>query len=246
MNILNTTYNINKVRSNSFIAHTHQGLGDHIVCNGLINHFSEKFEQIYLPVKSRDINNITHLYRGASNIEIFKIENDTEEEDVQEFSKTNKLKILKVGFKKRLPPFNKSFYSQFNLPYSISFEKFDLQRDENKETELFNYLKDYYNIKKEFQLVHNQSSFGKVELRTNKNLPSIYIDKDTDIFKNIFYYLKVIELASEIHCLDSSFLHLVERVQTKANLYFHNIKKEGQKGAQVYLTKNWKEIKYLN
>lgn len=246
MNILNTTYNINKVRNNTFIAHTHQGLGDHIVCNGLINHFLEKFEKIHLPVKSRDLNNITHLYRGTSNIEIFKIENDTEEEDVQEYSKANKLKVLKVGFKKRLPPFNKSFYSQFNLPYSISFEKFYLQRDENKETELFNYLKDFYNIKKEFQLVHNQSSFGKVELNTNKNLPSIYIDKDTDIFKNIFYYSKVIELASEIHCLDSSFLHLVERIQTKANLYFHNIKKEGQKGAQVYLTKNWKEIKYLN
>lgn len=246
MKIFNSTYNLKNIRNNSFIAHTHTGLGDHIVCNGLINYFSEKFEKIYLPVKSRDLKNINYLYSQASNIEIFKIENNTEEKDVQQFSRTNKLKVLKVGFKKRFPPFNKSFYDQFNLPYTISIEKFFIPRDSDKESELFNYLKDFYNIKKEFQLVHNQSSIGKVDLNTNKYLPSIFIDKDTDIFKNIFYYAKVIELASEIHCLDSSFIHLVERIQTKANLYFHNIKKEGQKGAQLYLTKNWKEINYLN
>ena len=62
------------------------------------------------------------------------------------------------------------------------------------------------------------------DLQSNKNLPKIYIEKETDLYKNIFLYLKVIENASEIHCLDSSFLHLVERVKTNAELFFHNIK----------------------
>ena len=38
--------------------------------------------------------------------------------------------------------------------------------------------------------------------------------------------MKVIENAKEIHCLDSSILHLVERTKTNADLFFHNIKKE--------------------
>ena len=67
--------------------------------------------------------------------------------------------------------------------------------------------------------MHNQSSYGKVDLQSNKNLPIIYIEKETDLYKNIFLYLKVIENASEIHCLDSSFLHLVERVKTNAELF---------------------------
>ena len=45
-----------------------------------------------------------------------------------------------------------------------------------------------------------------------------------DIFNNIFYYSKLIEHAEEIHCIDSSFLHLVDRSVTTDNLYFHNLK----------------------
>ena len=40
-------------------------------------------------------------------------------------------------------------------------------------------------------------------------------------------------------------LHLVERINTNAKLFFHNIKKEGQSGADVFLLKKWREIKYF-
>ena len=93
--------------------------------------------------------------------------------------------------------------------------------------------------------MHNQSSYGKVELITNKKLSTIFIEKETDLYKNIFLYLKIIENAKEIHCLDSSFLHLVERVKTDAMLFFHNIKKDGQKGAELHLVKNWQIINYI-
>ena len=151
-----------------------------------------------------------------------------------------------MGFKKRKPPFNLSFYKQFNLPYNYSFNKFKITRDEEKEESLLKHLKNTYEVKGPYQVVHNQSSYGKVDLQSNKNLPKIYIEKETDLYKNIFLYLKVIENAEEIHCLDSSFLHLVERVNTNANLFFHNIKKIGQKGAAVHLVKNWRVVNYFN
>lgn len=245
MNFLNTTYNINNIKKDSFIAYTHLGLGDHIVCNGLLNHFSEFFKEIYLPVKSRDFDNISYLYKNNPKIILFKIEHDTEVNDISSFAKSHNKKILKVGFKKRKPPFNKSFYDQFKLPYEISIEKFNFERNEIKEIELLNHLKNIYQVSDKFQLVHNQSSYGRVDLNVNNSLPIITIEKETDIFKNIFYYSKIIELASEIHCLDSSFLHLVERINTNAKLFFHNIKKEGQSGADVFLLKKWREIKYF-
>ena len=221
-------------------------MGDHIVCNGLLNHFSESFNKIYLPVKSRDLNNVNYLYKDTNKIEVFKIEHETEVEDISSFAKKNNLTILKVGFKKRKPPFNLSFYEQFNLPYNYSFNKFKITRDEEKEESLLKHLKNTYEVKGPYQVVHNQSSYGKVDLQSNKNLPKIYIEKETDLYKNIFLYLKVIENAEEIHCLDSSFLHLVERVNTNANLFFHNIKKIGQKGAAVHLVKNWRVVNYFN
>lgn len=239
-----STYDINKINKNSFIAYTHLGLGDHIVCNGFLNHFSKSFEKIFLPVKSRDFENISYLYSQNKKIELFKIEHETEVKDIHNFSKKNNLKILKIGFKKRKPPFNKSFYDQLQLPYEISINEFKYKRDVQKENKLFEHLKKIYNVSDDYQLVHNQSSYGKVNLKLNSNLSVIFVEKETDIFKNIFYYTKVIQSAKEIHCLDSSILHLVERIDTDAILNFHNIKKAGQKGAEVYLIKNWKEVNY--
>jgi len=185
------------------------------------------------------------LYKDNKKIQTFKIEHETEVEDISDFAKKNSLVTLKVGFKKRKPPFNLSFYEQFDLPYSISFEKFKITRDEAKEENLYQHLKGIYNINSPYQIVHNQSSYGKVNLRTNEKLPTIFIEKETDLYKNIFLYIKIIENAKEIHCLDSSFLHLVERVETDAMLFFHNIKKDGQKGAEIHLVKNWQIINYM-
>ena len=244
MNFLNTTYNINKIKKDSFVAYTHLGLGDHIVCNGLLNHFSEFFKEIYLPVKSRDFDNISYLYKNNPKIILFKIEHDTEIIDISNFAKTHNKKILKVGFKKRKPPFNVSFYEQLNFDYSVSYEAFKLPHEQNKEKLLTEHLMNHFGIKNNFQLVHNESSFGKTDLKINTELRPIFVNKETDIFNNIFYYKNIISLADEIHCLDSSFLHLVERVPTDGKLFFHEIKKVNHKAAKVYLTKNWKRISY--
>ena len=245
MGFFKKTYDINKIKTKRFLAYTHLGLGDHIVCNGLLNYFSESFDTIYLPVKSRDINNINYLYKDNQKIKVFKIEHSSEVEDINNFAKKNNLITLKVGFKKRKPPFNLSFYDQFGLPYSYSISKFIVPQDIKKEESLYQHLKDIYKVKDRYQVVHNQSSYGKVSLLANKELPTIFIEKDTDLYKNIFLYSKVIKNATEIHCLDSSFLHLVERVETNADLFFHNIKKDGQKGADVHLVKNWKIVNYF-
>ena len=37
----------------------------------------------------------------------------------------------------------------------------------------------------------------------------------------------------------------IERMETNANLFFHNIKKDGQKGADVHLVKNWQIVNYF-
>jgi hypothetical protein len=46
---------------------------------------------------------------------------------------------------------------------------------------------------------------------------------------SILRYVEALKNAEEIHCIDSSFLHLVERVETNGKLFYH-------KGARPHST----------
>jgi len=63
-----------------------------------------------------------------------------------------------------------------------------------------------------------------------------------DMTENLFYYGKLLENANQIHCMESCFRSLVETLDIKGQLYFHNFRS----GASGYLgnstRKNWKEV----
>lgn len=251
----NYIYKLNQVNQSEIIIFTHLGLGDHIVCNGMINYFSQNLKTIYLPVKDAYFDQISYLYKNNPRIKFIPlttfsflkkpryIEKD-EIRRVKNFSKRNNLQLLMVGYSKTFNPFNLSFYKQLGIPYDYSFEYFENPSDIEKQCKLLDHLREEYNANGDFQLVHNQSSYGKADLKINPELQTIYVDKSTDIFKNIFIYKKVIEEAKEIHCLDSSFLHLVERTNTTGKIYFHNIKTNNHSAANLHLVKNWKKVDY--
>ena len=103
-------------------------------------------------------------------------------------------------------------------------------------------MKKHFNIKNDYTLIHNESSMGDLDL--DLDFKPIYIKKELDPYKNIFLYRDLIENAKEIHCIDSSFLHLVERLKTNSKLFFHNAKKIGVKGEKVELLKDWNVVEY--
>jgi hypothetical protein len=92
----------------------------------------------------------------------------------------------------------------------------------------------------DYVLVHRDASNNTYELNIEGgNL--IYIDKETDIYNNIFLYSKLIKDASEIHCINSSFVHLVDRIETSGKLIYHDVR-----GSIIKLKKKWKIINYEN
>lgn len=235
-------YNLKKIIDSELIIYHHLGLGDHLICNGLVNYLSLNFDKVFLPVKKRNFNNVSYLYKENNKIHLFKVSN--EEEDVLNYSLKNDLKILKIGFENRKKPFNSGFYKQLKLPYSVSKDYFSFPRDKEKEDTLYQHLVEHFRVKGKFALIHSESSQGNADIKTENDLDKIFIRKDMDIFNNIFYYSKLIEHAEEIHCIDSSFLHLVDRSITTDNLYFHNLKNTFTIGANLKLLKNWKIIEY--
>ena len=124
------------------------------------------------------------------------------------------------------------------LPYRFSYKYFYFPKDEKLENELMDYLIKYYKVDpSNYVLVHKDASNESYELKI-KSKQIIYVDKETDIFNNIFLYSKLIKDASEVHCVNSSFLHLVDRVDTNAKLIYHDVR-----GSIIKCKKKW-NIKY--
>ena len=234
---LNTYYKYEHINSSEIIIHHHSGLGDAIICNGIVNFLSEKFDKIYLASYYKISDHLDYLYSKNDSVELLIYHKATE------IYKNRKIPVLRIGFEKNNKNFNTSFYQQLSLNYQTSYDYFYIPIDEDKERSLEDHLIKEYKVSNQFMLIHQVSSYGKVDLNIESNLGKIYVEKESDIFKNIFFYRGIIENAKEIHCIDSSFLHLVERVPTNAKLYFHNHKTDTQKSEKLILMKDWKIIK---
>lgn len=229
----------------SFIIHHHLGLGDSIICNGLVNYLSKKNNKVYLPVKSNLLDKINYLYSDNNDVEIFEIDNESREQDILYFAEKKSVKILRIGFDNiGATSFNLAFYKQIGLPYRYTYKYFNLPEAVDKELELQNHLIDYYNVDpKNYSIVHNEYQWpgGTFELKNTDEKNTIFVTRESDIFNNIFYYQKLIQDANTIHCINSSFLHLVERVKTSAKLYYHHLRKN-----KMHLSNRWTYVDYEN
>lgn len=235
----------NLKNQNSIIIYHHLGLGDHIICAGLVNYISKDFDNIYLPVFERNYANVKYLFSSNKKIILFEVSNTDEKNEILSFAKNKNLKILKIGFEHvKNQSFNLAFYNQLKLDYKVSFDYFTLPIDTEREDELIKHLSKFYNVdtSKNFTLIHSTSSRATHPLRRKKTKNEIFVEKDSDLFKNIFLYKKLILKASEIHCMNSSFIHIVERVPTNAKLFYHEIREP----SSLSLSKDWNVVEYEN
>ena len=91
--------------SKNLIIHHHLGLGDHLVCNGLVNEIS-KTRKIFLICKMHNYFAVRHLYKENKNVSVFPIlkflaKTIYHEKRTSKFiSNLLKIKILYIGFEK--------------------------------------------------------------------------------------------------------------------------------------------------
>lgn len=187
-----------------YMIHHHLGLGDHIICNGLVR-FLSKEKGITLAVKHNSLANVTRMFKDLS-IEYYLINKD---------ERTGNLGWCFGGDKSI--NFDEAFYKQAGVDFQERWNSFYIERDYAKEKALIEYLK----LPEKFCLVHDTASAGKVNIVVNTDLPIVRVYK-TEVEKTMFDWMGVIELASEIHCINSSFIHLVDSMQPIAKLYFHD------------------------
>ena len=211
--------------------YTHQGLGDHIICNGLVRHFVDIHKSAVVFCKPHNEKSIKWMYRDDSRIHVLAVgqEQDTY---LANYIVENNLQssTIIVGFGRISaefqPPvvesFDEAFYKMVDLPFEYRFTKFKLIRDEKRENECYNNL----NPKNEpYIFVHDDSTKGfKID---KSKLPQNIKIIENDMRYTIFDFLKVLENAEEIHVMQSCFKELINSyVLEKPKIYAHHYIRE--------------------
>ena len=213
----------------------HLGLGDHIVCNGLVRNLIKPEEKYSMFVKHHNHISVSFMYRDLPNLDFIKVYDDQE---VSNFSKNNSLTtndFIQIGFESRHGVgFDKIFYLQHSVPFEKRWTDFKIERDFEREKILYNTLNPNDD---KYILIHRSGSDGADRIDydiLDKNLKWIYVEKVTD---NIFDYLTLSEKAEEVHCVESSFHHIIDSIELKNKIYFHNNK--NSRGFHHKLNDNW-------
>lgn len=193
----------------------HLGLGDHIICNGLVRHFAKKFDKLSLFCKPHNYENVSYMYRDNKNIIVLPIGEDL---DVIKYINKNNIdkNTIRVGFEKindcGTKTFDECFYTSIGLPFDIRFNEFYLERNVELENNIFNTLNPN---NEKYIFIHGSIDKNKIR-------------KDLKIIPNpieykIFDLLTLIENAEEIHLMESSIKCLINSVQiNKPKIFYHN------------------------
>lgn len=192
----------------------HIGLGDQILCNGLIRHCASRCDALYLPVKYHNINNISDMLKDVKNINFLSVSDDNQMLNYLSITKNIVNETISIGifgknFMKDTTYFDQSFYNQANINYNLRWNNFIYTNNVEKQNSLLE------KINKEYIFIHDDESRNlKITKNINNNLnlfkPNHKLGEKNSF--TIFDYIKVIENAKEIHCMDSSFACLIDHM----------------------------------
>ena len=235
--------------NSSIILRGHLGLGDHIICNGMVMELLKDYREVLLPVKRRNVGSVKFMFTDL-NVTILPVENDEDADAYCELHGTWGNKVLKVGmygegFLYASNNFSSSFYEQAGIDFETSWSSFYLKRDRREEERLLLEM----NPPTKYIFVHDDES-RNLTIDTKlmgSDLPLIRPDKT--LSKNIFEYCSIMENAEEIHCIDSSFALLADRIdldndkKITIHRYARALPKDGnQQRLPTFYKKNWKII----
>jgi len=206
----------------------HQGLGDHLICNGLYREYAKNYSKCILPVKKSLFETIKFMLSDIPNIEVIEISEKATGKLInilRNFYAARNFKIMKLGYKGKnftnngTMRFDESFYTQAGVNFSKRWESFYYPRDLNSEISLFEEL----NCKRgQYVFLHEDKSRNYLVNREKITKGLKVIEPGINHPKrNFFDYGYILENAAEIHCIESSFTALIESMQISNTKYAH-------------------------
>ena len=194
----------------------HIGLGDHFICNAIVRHYNEKYNGVRLFCKINNIATVSFMYRDISNIELIAVNND---DDVRNYIQKFQIPLKIIGFNNwGTETFDETFYLMAGIPFNKRWDSFHIDRNYENEQKI---IEHYKVVNKSFIFVHDDESRG-YKINNNFLNNKIVVRPIIGVTTNICDYLGIIEMAEEIHCIDSSFRCMIDSIFiNKVNKYFH-------------------------
>lgn len=217
---------------NRGIFYTHQGWTDLVACLPLISYYSKIYKELF--VLSRDDARSFMDYYTRQHTNVINIYKQKELLDRYEFSLEPGLDILFHGghdvlrsdeFRNRFNMnhsnhFGRKFYECYDIDFEKKVEEFSILRDESIEDAVLKNFTDKYG--NDFILYHeNSNTIGGntgITLSDFSNGSKRWVHLQS-ITNNFFDHLKVLELAEELHLVDSVWATVCYLLDTKYGLF---------------------------
>lgn len=211
------------MKKSTLHVHHHLGLGDHIICNGLIRSLVDSKGKISLFVRENNFPRVRRMYDNDPRIEFVVVPMTTNEcRFVDGYIDSCGGDLLRLGFdqiqKSSSLNFDQVFYIFAGVPFDNRWTKFYIRRDHREEQRVLSKLNP---TGEAYMFVHDDPSRGfSFDPPNSGGLKIIRNDPSEDIFSMI----GVLENASEIHCMESSFRCLIEGIPSvNCPLYLHKM-----------------------
>ena len=207
---------------------SHLGLGDMLVCNGLVREFAATGRQVVVVCKSVSVPTVHYMYRDMSNVHLLPIADDSCISPAFGADPTCLHGISKLGYEILLlglhagplvagSGFADKFYEEAKVPRDARYSAFFVEKHEQVErtfdttdNEPYIFVHDdpdrgiVLDIDTKFKLVHP----GKADHRPGS--------------ANIFSFVGVMRGAAQLHLCDSVYAHLADHLDICPNRrYLH-------------------------
>lgn len=212
----------------------HLGLGDHILCNGLVREMVKKYDSINLFCKTSNLTSVSSMYHDLQDrLTFIAVKGDPDVYDI-----TNQLpsgEVINIGH--RGNPWNErcdesfdvQFYKQAGLSINKKYNSFFIDRTGLPQIPVPD---------GEYIFVHEDKPRGYsidwTKLPDGKSISAIKGDYP------IFAYLPIIEKATEIHVIDSAFLCLIDCMLVRGKKFLHKYARPTSTFETVSVTSDWK------
>lgn len=230
----------------SILLYHHLGLGDNIMCHGIVREYCRKHEKVAIFCLPHNLPSVSFMYRDLVNLTIIKGDTDSAKEFIeQNASQSEELRydeIKIIGFqylsKKNNVPLEMQFYKLAGIPLNKKWDSFFIKRDIEKERVLF----DRVAPRGGYAFVHEDIPRGFTINKKLINKDCAVLVADQSHTDNIIDYCTIIERAKEIHVIDSCFMFLVDFLpynNPDQKLFIHRYSRENHEWLLPILKKDW-------
>ena len=206
--------------------HHHLGLGDHIVANGLVRHYASLHGEVTLFCKNHNYGTVKSMYRDNPEITVVAIGTHQDADaNVEKFINERGLQadLIKIGFHDIWVNygnggFDVKFYLQHGLDPSAKWDMFKYERNQEEEKKIF----DSYGVEEgKYIFIHDDERY-RIQPNTVPNPENlICVRPIIGATENIFDYSLLIEKASQVHTIESSFQFMIDCMGINQENYVH-------------------------